>query len=52
MLAQEYLEGKNDDIPIESLRQVRELFVQFRNIYKAAVRDVANNAYQQPQAQA
>ena len=52
LLAQEYLEGKNDDIPIESLRQVRELFLQFRNIYKAAVRDVANNAYQQPQAQA
>jgi kinesin family protein 6/9 len=39
------LDGKIDDIQIESLRQVRELFVQFRNIYKAAVRDIANNNY-------
>lgn len=43
IIAQEYLDGKTDDIPIESLRQVRELFIQFRNIYKSAIRDVANN---------
>lgn len=43
MIAQEYLDGKTEDIQIESLRQVRELFVQFRNIYKSAIRDVANN---------
>lgn len=42
-LAQEYLDGKTDDIQFDSLRQVRELFVQFRNIYKAATRDIANN---------
>lgn len=44
LVAQEFLDGKTDDIQIESLRQVRELFFQFRNIYKAAVRDVANNS--------
>jgi len=43
------LEGKTDDIQIESLRQVRELFFQFRNIYKNAIRDVANNNLSQPQ---
>ena len=45
LLAQQFLDGKTDDIQIESLRQVRELFVQFRNIYKAAVRDIGNNAH-------
>jgi kinesin family member 6/9 len=45
LIAQEFFDGKTDDIPIESLRQVHELFFQFRNIYKAAIRDVANNAY-------
>ena len=44
ILAQDFLDGKTDDIQIESLRQVRELFVQFRNIYKAATRDIANNS--------
>ena len=49
LIAQEFLEGKTDDIQIESLRQVRELFFQFRNIYKNAIRDVANNNLAQPQ---
>lgn len=44
LIAQDFLDGKTDDIQIESLRQVRELFVQFRNIYKAATRDIANNS--------
>ena len=48
-MAQEFLDGKTDDLEIESLRQVRELFFQFRNIYKAAVRDVANNNFSKPQ---
>ena len=48
LVAQEFLEGKTDDIQIESLRQVRELFFQFRNIYKSAIRDVANNNLAQP----
>jgi kinesin family protein 6/9 len=43
-LAQDYLDSKIDDIPFDSLRQVRELFVQFRNIYKAAMRDQVNNS--------
>ena len=42
-LAQDYLDSKIDDIQFDSLRQVRELFVQFRNIYKSAIRDLANN---------
>jgi kinesin family member 6/9 len=49
LIAQEFLEGKTDEIQIESLRQVRELFFQFRNIYKNAIRDVANNNLAQPQ---
>ena len=48
LVAQEFLEGKTDDIQIQSLRQVRELFFQFRNIYKNAIRDVANNNLAQP----
>lgn len=44
LIAQDFLDGKTDDIQIESLRQVRELFVQFRNIYKATTRDIANNS--------
>lgn len=43
IIAQEFLDGKTEDINIESLRQVRELFFQFRNIYKSAIRDVGNN---------
>jgi hypothetical protein len=30
---------------------VRELFVQFRNIYKSALRDVANNNYPKQERQ-
>lgn len=45
LIAQEFLEGKTEDIQIQSLRQVRELFVQFRNIYKSAIRDVQNNSF-------
>lgn len=48
-LAKDFLEGKIEDIQIESLRQVRELFVQFRNLYKNVARDAANNATAPPQ---
>lgn len=44
IIAQDYLAGKIQDIEIQSLRQVKELFIQFRNIYKAAIKDQANNA--------
>ena len=43
-MAQKYLDGEIQDIEIESLRQVRELFVQFKNIYRSAVRDIQNNS--------
>jgi kinesin family protein 6/9 len=32
---------------VESLRQVRELFVQFKNIYRSAVKDIENNSFVQ-----
>ena len=34
-LAQEFLDNKIDDIEIESLRQVKELFFQFKNLYRS-----------------
>ena len=34
------MEGKIDDIQIESLRQVRELFLQFRGLYRGVVKNV------------
>lgn len=45
ILAQKYLDGSTDDIEVESLRQVRELFIQFRNIYRSAIKDIENNSY-------
>ena len=44
-IAKKYLSGEVDDIDIESLRQVKELFIQFRNIYRNMVKDVQNNNY-------
>ena len=44
-IAKKYLSGEIDDIDIESLRQVKELFIQFRNIYRNMVKDVQNNNY-------
>lgn len=44
-LAKKYLNGEIDDIDIESLRQVKELFIQFRNIYKNLLKDAKNNNY-------
>ena len=43
--AKKYLNGDIDDIEIESLRQVKELFIQFRNIYRNLIKDVKNNNY-------
>lgn len=43
-IAKDFLDGKIEDIQIESLRQVRELFLQFRNIYKNVAREAASNA--------
>ena len=44
-IAQDFLDGKTEDIEIESLRQVKELFFQFKNIYKSAIKDIENNSY-------
>jgi hypothetical protein len=48
-VAKDFLEGKIDDIQIESLRQVRELFLQFRNLYKNVAREASNMATVPPQ---
>jgi len=44
-IAKKYLNGEIEDIDIESLRQVKELFIQFRNIYRNLLKDVKNNNY-------
>lgn len=44
-LAKKYLNGDIEDIDIESLRQVKELFIQFRNIYRNLIKDIKNNNY-------
>ena len=45
VLAKKFLDQEIEDIEFESLRQVKELFLQFRNIYKALLNDVKNNNY-------
>lgn len=40
MIAQDFLGGGLEDIDIESIRQVKELFIQFRNLYRNVVKDV------------
>lgn len=42
-VAKDYLDGRLEDVDIESLRQVRELFIQFKNIYRNLSKDIANN---------
>lgn len=44
-IAKKYLNGDIDDIEIDSLRQVKELFIQFRNIYRNLIKDVKNNNF-------
>lgn len=44
-LAKKYLDGEIEDIEVESLRQVRELFIQFKNIYRSAIKDINNNSF-------
>lgn len=41
-IAKAFLENEIDDIEIESLRQVKELFFQFRNIYRNVMKDYRN----------
>ena len=42
-IALKYLEGESEDIQIESLRQVKELFIQMRNKYKWLANDIKTN---------
>jgi kinesin family protein 6/9 len=42
-LAEKYLKGDMEDIQIESLRQVKELFIQMRNKYKWLLNDIKTN---------
>jgi kinesin family protein 6/9 len=39
-IAERFLRGETDDIDIGSIRQVKELFIQFRNLYRNMVRQV------------
>jgi kinesin family protein 6/9 len=43
--AKSFLDGEQEDLDIESLRQVKELFFQFRNIYRNLVKDIKNNNF-------
>lgn len=42
-IAEKYLKGEMEDIQIESLRQVKELFIQMRNKYKWLMNDIKTN---------
>ena len=50
-LALKYLGGDIEDIQIESLRQVKELFIQMRNKYKWLANDIKTNQYVKQQTQ-
>ena len=45
VIAKKFLEGEIDDIEFESLRQVKELFFQFKNIYKNLAKDIKIGNY-------
>lgn len=38
LIAEQFLRGDKDDIDISSIRQVKELFIQFRNLYRNVLR--------------
>jgi len=44
-VAQSYLDGHTEEIEFDSLRQVKELFVQMRNIYKRTVARVGGGDF-------
>ncbi|KAL4442793.1 hypothetical protein ABPG74_010682 [Tetrahymena malaccensis] len=45
VIAKKFLDGEIDDIEFESLRQVKELFFQFRNLYRNLAKDIENKNY-------
>ena len=44
-IATSYLKGEMEDIDIESLRQVKELFIQMRNLHRNLLNDVKTNQF-------
>lgn len=44
VIAEKYLEGSTDEIELESLRQIKELLIQMRNIYKKGLGRLGNAA--------
>ncbi len=42
VLAKKFLNNEIEDIEFESLRQVKELFFQFKNLYRNAIKDIEN----------
>lgn len=45
MTVKKFLDGEIDDIEFESLRQVKELFYQFKNLYRNLAKDIDNKNY-------
>lgn len=45
LLAKKFLEGELEDVEFESLRQVKELFFQFKNIYRNLAKDIKIGNY-------
>lgn len=42
-IAEQYLQGQLEDIEIDSIRQVKELFIQFKNLYRNVARGQGDN---------
>ena len=45
VLAKKFLDGEIEDIEFESLRQVKELFFQFKNLYRNLAKDIKIGNY-------
>lgn len=45
IMAKKFLDGEVEDIEFESLRQVKELFFQFKNIYRNLAKDIKIGNY-------
>lgn len=50
-LAKDFLTGAQEDIEFESLRQVKELFFQMKNLYRNLQMDIQNNNVVQDSSQ-
>jgi kinesin family protein 6/9 len=45
VLAKKFLDGELEDIEFDSLRQVKELFFQFKNLYRNLLQDIENKNF-------